>query len=85
MVRNHDHSFREITKQASIDELQQLSSNTLITTDSHNSWCPALRDGHGEETEGLLGEGDPGIVPVLVDEVQRGSKDLGCNDSRLAV
>lgn len=81
MVRHHDHPFREVAEQTSIDQSKQLPPNTLISADPHNGRGPALGNGHGEEPERLFGESDPSIVPVFVDEVQRSPQDLGCNDS----
>jgi hypothetical protein len=76
VVRNQDHALREIALQPSVLRLAQLAAHALVAANAHGDGRPPVRHGGHDEAELLLRHGHPGVEPVLVIPVQRGTDDL---------
>lgn len=69
MVRNQKQAVREIALQTAVFGLPELATHALVAADPHNGRRPPLCHGCDEQAEVLLGDGHPGIVPILAVKV----------------
>ena len=81
MIGNQDQAFWEVGEQISLSRLQQFPPDAFVAADSNDSGGPALGHTSGEKAPRLLGECDPRIIPVFVDEVERRAEELRSIDS----
>jgi hypothetical protein len=76
MIRNHNHSIREMTFYPPILRLLQLSSHRCITTYSHDRRTPPLCQRCNVDSKGLFRECHIGVVEILIVPVQRHPEEL---------
>lgn len=76
MVRNQYHALRESTNELSVGRLRKLTSNTFVATHPHEGRAPPVSHGGDKKAPLFLVELDPVVVPILVDERERGTEKL---------
>ena len=68
VIRNQNHTFCEITDKLSVLRFRDLTSNTLVATDSDKGRTPPVGHSSDEKPPLLLIELDPIVVPLFVNE-----------------
>lgn len=83
MVGHHDQAVGEIAPQSPIVHLVQLILHTLVASDPNHCRCPPLCHGSHKDGKRFLGPSHVSIVKFRVNQLQRGTNELGCTDSEL--
>ena len=81
MIRDQNHALWEVAEEIAICSLEELPTHAGVARHPHCCWIEPLCQSDGQEVEGLFCEGDPSIVPILVDKSQRRPQNLRCVDA----
>lgn len=84
VVCDQDQTFREVSSDASVGCESDLAEYTAVTTDAHRGRGTPLGQRGDGEAKGLLGQGDPCIKVLFLDDIERQADDLGYHDAGAA-
>lgn len=78
MVRDQDHPLWEVELDKPILRPANLPRHRLIPTDAHRRWSPNIGHEARCQSKVFLRHGHVGVVPLLVDKIERRAYHLGC-------
>jgi hypothetical protein len=84
VIGDYDCTLGEVQFHSSIRHSPDLTPNTLITTNPNCGRTPPFGRCDQKQGEELLGQSLPGVIPVLVDQIQWQPKELLEVDARIA-